>query len=62
MGGPFLSACGFSLPACHDVSALPVIRFPEPLFALLHMHCIAQHSTRGLLATLCSLSGLQVRI
>jgi hypothetical protein len=44
------------------MSALPVICFPEPLFALSHMHNIAQHCTYRLLATLCSPSGLQVCI
>jgi hypothetical protein len=39
-----------------------VICFPEPLFALSHMHYIAQHCTHRLLTTLCSPSGLQVRI
>jgi hypothetical protein len=46
-------------PCLHNVSALPVICFPEPLFALSHMHCIAQHYTRWLVATLCSPSGLR---
>jgi hypothetical protein len=49
-------------PCLHDVSAFPVICFPGPLFALSHMHCIAQHCTHRLLATLCSQSGLQVPI
>jgi hypothetical protein len=49
-------------PCLHTVSALPVICFPEPLFAVSHTHCIAQHCTRRLLATLCSPSGLHVRV
>jgi hypothetical protein len=47
-------------PCLHNVSALPVICFPEPLFA--HMLCITQHCTHRLLATLCSPLALQVRI
>jgi hypothetical protein len=49
-------------PCLYNVSALPVICFSEPVFALSHMHCIAQHCTYLLLATLCSPSGLQVCI
>jgi hypothetical protein len=34
-------------PCLHNVSALPVICSPEPLFALTHMHYIAQHCTHS---------------
>jgi hypothetical protein len=61
-GRPFPVGLRPLSPCLHNVSALPVICFPEPLFALSHVHYIAQHCTHRLLATLCSPSGLQVRI
>jgi hypothetical protein len=61
-GRPFPVGLRPLSPCLYNVSALPVICFPEPLFALSHMLYTAQHCTHRLLATLCFPSGLRVRI
>jgi hypothetical protein len=57
-GRPFPAGLHPLSPCLHNVSAFPVICFPEPLFALSHMHYITQHCTHRLLATLCCPPGL----